>query len=130
MPNHNDSLKYVPRPPGGAGTGSYGTQCVTRSHTIQSFTFKIPLYPTALPTSSGSVNNVAFITNKIPLSNVALPNEGAVGVTITGLPIFPPYNNVGAVINIFLQLFSQCVIRKYKLLFKLSWTSCELGMFD
>ena len=105
MPNHNDSLKYVPRPPGGGGTSSYGTQCVTRSHTIQAFTFKIPLYPTALSTSSGAINNVAFITNKIPLSNVALPNEGAVGVTVTGLPIFPPYNNVGAVIIKFSDFF-------------------------
>ena len=27
--------------------------------------------------------------------NKALPDNGAVGMTITGLPIFPPYNNVG-----------------------------------
>ena len=127
MPNHNDSLAYVPRPvvwiftfyfnknnntnaenflkPGGGGTSSYSTQCVTRSHVIQSFTWRIPLNPVALSTSDPTINNVAVLNALgIKLPTAALPLEGPTGMTITGLPIFPPYNNVG----------------------DLTWLSCEM----
>ena len=78
---------------------------MTRSHVTQSFTWKIPLNPVALSTSSATVNNVALLTalnSKLP--GAALPDNGASGVTVTGLPIFPPYNNVGG----------------------LTWLSCEV----
>lgn len=105
MPNHAHTLAYVPRPPGGGGSGGYGTQCVTRTQVTQSFTWKIPLNPVALSTSSATVNNIAVFSvlgNK--LSTAALPDNGPTGVTVTGLPIFPPYNNVGG----------------------LTWLSCEV----
>ena len=52
---------------------------------LQSFTWKIPLNPVALTTSSALINNVAALNaqgNK--LSNAALPDNGATGMTITG----------------------------------------------
>jgi hypothetical protein len=59
----------------------------------------------ALTTASASVNNVAVLNalgSKLPTA--ALPDNGPSGVTVTGLPIFPPYNNVGG----------------------LTWLSCEV----
>ena len=41
------------------------------------------------------------------LSTAALPDNGASGVTITGLPIYPPFNNVGG----------------------LTWLSCEVDWY-
>ena len=72
MPNHNDSLTSIPRPPGGGGSGNYDSQCVTRSHVIQSFSFKIPLNPVALSTASATINNVNSFTGNM-LSTAALP---------------------------------------------------------
>lgn len=78
---------------------------MTRSNVLQSFTWRIPLNPVALSTSSATINNVnALNAMGVKLPTVALPNEGATGVTVTGLPIFPPYNNVGG----------------------LTWVSCEV----
>lgn len=102
-PNHKDTLNLIQRPPGGGGTGDYSTQCVTRAREGQFFTFKIPLNPTALSTASASVNNVnSFIGNM--LTGVALPKSGPVAMTVSGLPIFPPYNDQS----------------------QLTWTACEV----
>ncbi len=49
----------------------------------QFYSYKVPLYPVALSTSSGTVNNVnSFINNMI--TGVALPFSGPVAVTLTG----------------------------------------------
>lgn len=95
VPNHNTMLPYMPRPPGG-GAGSYDQQCVTRSYVAQPFIWKIPLNPVALSTADSSVNNVAYLNsvgNILP--GIPLSATGAIGVSITGMPLFPPYNNVG-----------------------------------
>jgi hypothetical protein len=76
---------------------------VTRSYQRQFFTFKIPLNPTALSTASATVNNVkSFIGNM--LTGIALPKAGPVAMTVTGLPIFPAYNDQS----------------------QLTWTACEV----
>ncbi len=92
MPNHADSLIDVPHPPGGGGSGGYTTQCVTRSHVAQFFRFKIPLYPTLLSTASATNNAASFPTGGM-LTGVALPNAGNTGVSVSGLPMYPPYND-------------------------------------
>ena len=59
--------------------------------------------PTALSTASASINNVnSFIGNM--LTGVALPKSGPVAMTVSGLPIFPPYNDQS----------------------QLTWTACEM----
>lgn len=101
-PNHADTLSLIPRPPGDSSSGSnYGSQCVTRARQTQFLSFKIPLNPVALSTSDTTNNVNAFLTNS-KLSNVPLPKSGPVGVTVTGLPIFPAYNDQGAL------TWSQC----------------------
>ena len=94
LPNHNQTLAYVPHPPGGGGAGGYSSQCVTRQNQLQFFRFKIPLYPTLLSTASVT-NNANYFPSGVMLPGVALPNEGNSGVSVTGLPFYPPYNNVG-----------------------------------
>ena len=80
---------------------------MTRQNVEQSFTWRIPLNPVALSTSSALINNVAALNaNGNKLSTAALPDNGATGMTVTGLPIFPPYNNVG----------------------DLTWLSCEVDL--
>jgi hypothetical protein len=92
-PNHLDSLNLIPRPPGG-GTGSYQTSCVTRNRETQFLSFKIPLYPVELPSASLNNNVASFPANSM-LPNIPLPISGPVAYAVNGLPLFPPYNNVG-----------------------------------
>jgi hypothetical protein len=94
-PNHPHTLAYVPRPPGGSSTGGYASQCVTRQNALQFFRFKIPLYPTLLSTASGTNNANYFPTGVAISSSISMPNEGYTGVTVTGLPMYPAFNNVG-----------------------------------
>jgi len=111
-PNHVDSLSNIPRPPGGGGSGGYDTQCVTRTREVQFLSFKIPLATTELPSAAASNNlgafpdmtPVAYLENKVSGEKVGLPVAGPCAMSVTGLPIFPPYNNQGT----------------------LTWESCEI----
>jgi hypothetical protein len=115
-PNHPHTLAYVPHPPGGSSTGGYASQCVTRQNALQYFRFKIPLYPTLLSTASGTNNANYFPTGVAISSSISLPNEGNIGVTVTGLPMYPALNNVGSLTWIVCEV----VIINITLLFILS----------
>ena len=89
-------LQNVPNPPG--SVDSAGAACVTRGTNPSFTTYKIPLNPTALSTSSGTTNNIAnggftaggdcntcFLTSTgtsttTGATSYALPTRGAVGV--------------------------------------------------
>jgi hypothetical protein len=72
-PNHNNTVAYIPRSPGGGG--GYTTACVTRPYSGQFFSFKIALYPSLLPTAS-LTNNVAEFPANSMLTGIPLPEAG------------------------------------------------------
>uniref|UniRef100_A0A6U2AEM6 YHYH domain-containing protein n=1 Tax=Hemiselmis andersenii TaxID=464988 RepID=A0A6U2AEM6_HEMAN len=75
-------LKDIPLPPGGDG------KCRVRSASAQRNVYKIPLNPVKRTSGSNTVVN--------PLPGVpGMPSAGAIGVAISGVPIFPNYNNRG-----------------------------------
>jgi hypothetical protein len=92
MPDHETYLEGVPRPPGGGGGGSYDDQCVTRSFVHQFQTFKIPLEYTLL--ENGSSNKVYG-----ELPDMDLPQSGAIGVAINGIPLYPNEDNRGETVQ-------------------------------
>jgi len=84
-------LHGIPLPPGGDSV------CRVRTAASQMNVYKIPLNPTKLSSGSNTVPS--------PLPGVAgMPEAGASGVAIDGVPIFPNYNNRGMY----------------------TWTSCEV----
>lgn len=92
MPSHDTNLDGVPRPPGGGGSGSYDDQCVTRSFVHQFQTFKVPLTYALL--EDGRTNKVYG-----ELPDVALPQSGAIGVAVNGVPLYPNEDNRGETIQ-------------------------------
>merc|ERR1712151_288424 len=90
-PSHATYLAGVPHPPGGSDK-PYGQDCVTRSFVMQYQTFKIPLNYTLV--QDGRKNHVEG-----ELPNVALPQSGAIGVTVNGVPIYPNEDNRGLTIQ-------------------------------
>jgi len=105
-PNHLDGLKYIPHPPG-SGTGAYSSSNVTRSWHQQLSVFKIPLFPVDLGVSSPLNNMAAFAGQTDPSAFTGmygLPTSGAVGVTVTGSPIFPLFNNAGSISHVQCEL--------------------------
>jgi len=82
-PNHDNWLAGIPRPPG--GDGEYSVAGVVRTMKAQYQTYKIPLTVTA-QAGSNTVHNV--------LASAELPMSGAVGVTLSGVPIYPALDNV------------------------------------
>ena len=100
LPNHPTLLESIQTPPGGGDGGSYASQCVTRGYSLQQYTFKVPLSPVALATSSGAINNAEafpdpayslFFFNKL----TQMPTSGPSAFTVSGMPWFPNMNNVG-----------------------------------
>lgn len=93
VPNHADSLAKIPHPPAG-GDAMYVDSCVTRSRNAQYQIFKIPLTPaTELP--AAATNNMDVMTaNGIGhIVGAGLPSSGSASNTISGMPIYPPYND-------------------------------------
>ena len=104
-PNHPTYLEYIQRPPGSSQSGaSYPEQCVTRSMKSQWLAMKFPLFPVALFTSSKSNNANSFPSNSDSLTGIPLPKSGPSSMAISGLPLFPAYNDRS----------------------ELSWGSCEM----
>eukprot|EP01035_Chromulina_nebulosa_P017552 gene17552-23116_t len=99
-PNHKDGLSYVPQPPGGEDV-VYSSSCVARSYNQDYLVYKVPLYPVLLPTASQSNNIEAFNgqsgTEQEAIPGYGLPSSGPIGVTISGMPVFPLYNNEGVI---------------------------------
>ncbi len=100
LPNHPSFLESIQTPPGGGDGGSYASQCVTRGYSLQQYTFKVPLSPVALATSSGALNNAnafpdptysLFYFNKL----TQMPTSGPSAFALSGMPWFPSMNNVG-----------------------------------
>jgi len=83
-PNHENWLAGIPRPPG--GDGDYATADVVRTMRAQYQTYKIPLSVTVSSDPSGQT-----MQSKLPSAN--LPSAGAVGVTLSGVPIYPALDN-------------------------------------
>jgi len=83
-PDHSNWLAGVPRPPG--GDGDYATAGVVRTMREQYQTYKIPL------TVAASANPSTQAMNS-KLANANLPFAGAVGVTVSGVPIYPALDN-------------------------------------
>lgn len=102
-PNHPNTLKNIPRPPGENGV-PYPDACVTRSFHEQMAIYKLPLYPTKLATSTAD-NNIDVFNGQIfivmNMSNIyrqfdtgqtdpknidgyGLPESGPVSVTVSG----------------------------------------------
>lgn len=101
-PNHLDGLKYIPHPPG-SGTGAYS---VTRSWHQQLAVYKIPLFPVDLGVSS-PFNKWPLAGQTDPSANTGmygLPTSGAIGLTVTGSPIYPHFNNVGSISHVQCEL--------------------------
>ena len=93
-PNHPTYLEYIQRPPGSAASGaSYPQQCVTRSMKSQWLAMKFPLSPVALSTSSKANNANSFPSSSDSLSGIPLPKSGPASMAISGLPLFPAYND-------------------------------------
>ncbi len=98
-PSWNHNLQDVYVPPGSTdGSGA----CVTRSSNPQFVSFKIPLNPVPLSTSTrsnnmgnfpqGAADAVGGYMNGIN-GGYGLPTRGAIAVSVTGQEIFPFYNN-------------------------------------
>ena len=100
VPNHLSDLQNIPQPPGGTDL-PYAESCVARSYNEQYYYFKFPLNPQLLPSSSLSNNLNAFKNQKDPegMNNtdtgyaIGLPVSGPVAVSVSGVPIFPLFNN-------------------------------------
>ena len=100
LPNHPSFLDKIQTPPGGGDGGDYSSQCVTRGYATQQYTFKVPLKPVALQTSSGALNNAdafpdpsysLYFFNKL----TQMPTSGPSAFAVNGMPWFPNMNNVG-----------------------------------
>ncbi len=58
--------------------------------------FKIPLSPVELPAASITNNAASFTSNGVAvLATANLPKSGPAAFTLSGMPIFPPYNDQG-----------------------------------
>jgi hypothetical protein len=94
-PNHPTYLEYIQRPPGSSKSSpgaSYPDQCVTRSMKPQWLAMKFPLSPIALSTSS-KANNAGSFPASASLTGIPLPKSGPNSMAISGLPLFPAYND-------------------------------------
>jgi hypothetical protein len=116
---HPTSLGSVFTPPGGgtclsgAATCGYLDQCVTRDYASAYGVFKVPLAPSLLATSSGTVNNAQYSFSTSPVAmttsrgvgdtanllyyngQTSIPAAGPVAVTVSGQNAFPAMNNNG-----------------------------------
>eukprot|EP00195_Chlamydomonas_chlamydogama_P000578 CAMPEP_0202920872 /NCGR_PEP_ID=MMETSP1392-20130828/77083_1 /ASSEMBLY_ACC=CAM_ASM_000868 /TAXON_ID=225041 /ORGANISM="Chlamydomonas chlamydogama, Strain SAG 11-48b" /LENGTH=884 /DNA_ID=CAMNT_0049614391 /DNA_START=111 /DNA_END=2766 /DNA_ORIENTATION=+ len=94
LPNHSEGIATIPNPPGAGGEGlnTQGAylQCVTRSMTPQFLSYKVPLSVTLL---SNNGSNAASFPTGASLNVAVLPQAGAMGVALNGLPIFPANDN-------------------------------------
>lgn len=101
VPSHTDGLASIPRPPGyhdaSGGGASYATECVFRYYSQALVDWSIPLSPQLLSNDSINNNKAAFSGQTQPssLPGIYLPGSGPMAVSVSGLEIFPLFNNVG-----------------------------------
>ena len=96
--NHVDGLGNIPSPPGEGGV-DYSVACVTRSYHSSYLAFSIPLNYQLLPSSNITNNVAAFVgqTNPTAITGFGLPDSGPLAVSVSGMNMYPLYNNQGQV---------------------------------